>query len=656
MLGQDRWIKRAYWAGVALGLLSVWAWNLGHEEEWVILGALSLGLLAFSAVRQEIQLRNLERSVDAFIETEGGRRKRAMKMDMDNKANSVDDGGHVVRSSKILPVAVVSVALAIGLLGCATQFDEAAFEEGKKKGWTKEQQLVGYYHGLRLLFARQDDQGLWRVDYASLRNKDVLATVNGMYSDLNKILSSLRFLRFVRQLGMEDALLREEAILRYIRERLAFQELYVKFFELVGEAPPDAGGRPGAGSRPDGDENEAEGEADGNRCPPYGYRCAPPSTLEPASEERIRVVGGGPSRDGDGDGAPEKGVPGLQGRRVGAGFDLLVLWPTTDLTQFEFVPTYIREAQERGWLHKFADLFLFDAEEDTRRLAEAVQGQTPSQKLEEDRRVREGFLLRGWKVIDPAVPDSNQRADMIEVYRAFRVELQDGSVLFQREPRPFMVGYRGLKSKIVNVWVIDVDKPNEPGYGLPNEVVTHTNVKVPRDLVVNPREYAFLVKYARYEKPAERRELPEEPEIYLEIVRAGGVKVDPWERAEDPEGFTVPFRYKEYDERGRLKFSLARAFDPETSKVEWVAKIFPRSVVERYRLKPEFSERRYISATVVGQTLTLQPEDGLEMKAYVDYFIEEKPYEIEYELNGRRVILRDEDGDGKFEKRRVMAK
>ncbi len=486
------------------------------------------------------------------------------------------------------------------LVGCATQYDEAFFEEAKNK-FTPEESLAAYYYSLLLLFAFQDDKGMWHADYRALTNRDVLATVNSMLSDIDNILKSKFWLRLVRRLELEQPLLRKEAILRYIRERLAFRELMIKFYKLIGEAVPEL-------------KLETNNPAYLNGGGSY----------KPTLKSTLREEGS------------EK-------------FDPLILWPTVDLRKFKFVPTYISEAKREGKLYKLGDLFLFDEEKEVKSLYEIAKNQTPSEKLE---KVREGYLIRAFKVIDPEIPNKKQVADVIEVFRVFEIKLDQETLIYQREPQPFMIGYRGLKSRSVNVWVIDIDRPEETGYGIPNEVVTQVNIKVPRDLITKEVQYAFLIKYSRYEKPKEKREIPEETEIKLEIVRAGGIKVDPWEYSE--EGFKVPFVYKE-KEQEEWKFRVGVKL--EEGKILYVEKIWYRKGVrEKFNLKEEFAQKEYLDAKVTNKILTLHPKGEFSIEGHVDLFIKPLPFEITYEVENNLVIIRDENEDGIFEKRRVIAK
>ena len=81
-------------------------------------------------------------------------------------------------------------------------------------------------------------------------------------------------------------------------------------------------------------------------------------------------------------------------------------------------------------------------------------------------------------------------------------------------------------------------------------------------------------------------------------------------------------------------------------------------VVEYYHLKPPYDQANLSDANVRGNDISIVTVEGEVTQGVItpgsNKWIQDKPYEISYTLANNRWLIRDEDGDGKYEKKRQI--
>lgn len=258
-------------------------------------------------------------------------------------------------------------------------------------------------------------------------------------------------------------------------------------------------------------------------------------------------------------------------------------------------------------------------------------------------------------LVEGETPKENY-GNYLEAYR-----ITDGKKEEAPAIRAFLDGRGGIA-----VAVIDTDRKGDIGFGLPDFVESVSEKELMDDKMIS-RIFP--------DKEKHRRIPPKEPEVRLEIVKYGE-PIDLWETSTDPRGWTVPLLYKAWDEENyniKLVFKDKENHKHNSFKKEktlaFIAKEWTKNgesripsvgaVVEYYKPKPPYNETyRDIRVDYYSDTkkLIFVDKNGIEKSLIVtpgsSQVLEEKPFGIAYTFGEKRYVIKDEDGDGKFEKRK----
>ncbi|MDP3710517.1 MAG: hypothetical protein Q8R29_02205 [bacterium] len=259
------------------------------------------------------------------------------------------------------------------------------------------------------------------------------------------------------------------------------------------------------------------------------------------------------------------------------------------------------------------------------------------------------------KILEGVRPQNNF-ANYLEIRRV--------GVSEELEQYPAVKGFLSGNGSYAVV-VIDVDDgKNKTGYGLPDFVE-----KVEEWYLTSPAMFERIFPNKEEYKLVE----PKLPEVKVEIAKAGK-EFDFWEYAPDAKGWTIPFPYKippllsNYNVR--LKFKEGhKAPDQLAREIEYVLKEWTDG--DRYRpsigmvveyFKPNAPYDKVFRADVLHQQDTKKVQfiftDGKSQDGFVgekSAFTKDRPELIAYTLGDTRYLIKDENGDGVYEKRKRVS-
>jgi len=266
--------------------------------------------------------------------------------------------------------------------------------------------------------------------------------------------------------------------------------------------------------------------------------------------------------------------------------------------------------------------------------------------------IKLGVEFVSYKIMDGEQPKDNN----VEYIEGTRLEIADNGNV-KRESKPSVkvfVSGGGYNSVVV----IDKDKEGEIGFSLPDFVENSQRVNSAQGLMTGS-----LFSKLFYEPQSKNRIPPKDPPpIVVEIAPVGKTKVDVWET--NANGWTVPMRYKNdtadnYSVEAKIKNSELDGFDHSKPKqIEHFKKTWESTgrVVEYFRPKAPYDQANLTTVSVYGKDVRLVTVDGDVIQGVVtpnsNKFLQDKPYEISYIQAERRWLIKDEDGDGKYEKKR----
>jgi hypothetical protein len=217
-------------------------------------------------------------------------------------------------------------------------------------------------------------------------------------------------------------------------------------------------------------------------------------------------------------------------------------------------------------------------------------------------------------------------------------------------------------SKKINVLVIDTDREDTQGWGMPDIVTRITGgVETAKDFYLGYQAKLREWVFQRAIEEAQRHELytPEHSQD-LQIVYRGQVDVDVWEECPE-DGCQVPYDYADYNWYAGVIFTEDTE-DEELKQIEWFTAKYSsgqREVVEYYHPLAEFSLANVRDASGVGHTWTVWRVGKPKLIGGLEIFAEELPAMIEYSDPSDDYLIWqmvDDDGDGKFDRRREIVR
>lgn len=492
---------------------------------------------------------------------------------------------------------LVALFLAAILPGCAPSYKGNYTNDAKKDGETREQQFTGLHYSYRLIFAKEAEDGKYTVLYSRLSKDLVLAQVETYVQDLSDLLDypqddeTARYMSLAGRAHFEQ----EERRFKAILARVRVSELHDKFEQLLGLKSWYSGHR---------DE--------------FGYDHS-------------------------------------------LGYDGSVFTVTDPKAKFAFTSKTIEEAKTRGLLKPVETYTVEHFREFDHKDPD------PSAPADKNKFVwrskRYGLKVTRYKVVPEGETPKDNYGDYLEAYRVN----DDGKQESLPALRAFLDGRGGTA-----VAVIDVDQEGkDTGFGLP-DIVT----QVSDSGLLGDEMFTALFQDKENFK---RIEPPKANPANVEIARVGK-EVDVWEASKDPRGWEVPFPYKAEPTKDnynvRLEFKKKKnelkAEDRlHGVEIDYVLKEYTNGgqytavngrVVEYFRTRPPYNQPILAAKVVYNDNpkkLEFVYPDGREETGFVtpltSRFIADKPEQVAFTLGEKRWLLRDEDGDGKYEKRKQVS-
>lgn len=259
-----------------------------------------------------------------------------------------------------------------------------------------------------------------------------------------------------------------------------------------------------------------------------------------------------------------------------------------------------------------------------------------------------------YKIMDTA----NPRDNYVDYVEGTRFTMTDNGL--KRESKP------ALKMFVPNndrsaVLIIDKDKEGEIGFLLPDFVEKLPRITSAQGLVTDS-----VLSRLFWRTDDEKRIKPKDlPPIVVEIAPVGKNKVDVWEY--NLNGWTVPFKYNNefadnYSVSVKIKGEDESGYNQISpiKQIEHFSKMWNGngSVYEHFRPQSPYDQADLIMVSVSDKHVVIITNTGDEFTGYVtpgfNKFIKDNPYSIEYTDSEIRWLLMDEDGDGKYEKKRQV--
>jgi len=356
-------------------------------------------------------------------------------------------------------------------------------------------------------------------------------------------------------------------------------------------------------------------------------------------------------------------------------FNLKKIFTSGDTAKaFPFASSQVEEARKQGRLKPIEEVEAKVVRPYDRKELDPAHLEDPNEFIWRDYKA----ALKGtsYKILDADKPKDNF-SNYIEV---FRVNVNDGKPESSPAIRVF------FPNSGAGVIVVDTDQEGrDPGYGLP-DLVAPTGHRSVQDVMDDKQllRMIFLAKEKQHRIP------PVKKKVYMEIVKVGdGSAVDPWEKAPDAAGFSVPGSTLEkphpYRNATGKNFNVKLKFTPrekpqsgddtqmllakqiESFIKEWTggSRYAPSEgqVKEYYRPKPDFAQRSIEKAEVDQykdtKRVVVTFTDGTERNGMVtagsNQFTEDEPWAIEYTDGTKRFRIEKSQGSKVFDRRRQIA-
>ena len=345
-----------------------------------------------------------------------------------------------------------------------------------------------------------------------------------------------------------------------------------------------------------------------------------------------------------------------------SGYDIKQIFVSTDPAKtFFFSVDQIEEAKKRGALKVIEQGHSSLQRKLDRKEKNPTNPNDTNDFIWKSRSVDVEFV--NYKILDSEKPEDNE-GNYLEGYRIINGK---------RESLPALrIIY--LNDSERGVFLLDLDKEGETGFGLP-DIVDPVNESVSvNDLMRDDELLDVLFK----EKKEQKRVPPKKKPIRVEIAKIGPQATDLWENAPNPAGWTIPFRYKNALESNyNIKVVLARQdsgqqFLSTLQEIKYIKKEWTLGsryepsmgkVVEYYRPKAPYNKRNLAEIAVLHNESTKKVymvfEDGEPKTLLIlpkkSAAIEDRPVMIEYSEGQKRWRLKRENNSDVFDKRKEVS-
>lgn len=482
------------------------------------------------------------------------------------------------------------------LISCAPSYRSRFYEKTTEAGYNEQEQESAYYYSFRQLFGKWEN-GEFKLMYSILPKTWVRKQLDTYIKTLEEVVDyrNEEMAKYLKTFGLRKYFEHRLEVCRAIRARVRASELKDTFEEMMGMR--------------------------------YWYH---------SRKDKF-------------------------GRDHSLGYDPSILLAPDFRKDHLFESATINQARESG--------ILKEVERYTLTFHREFDHKEPDPNYPED---KNRFL---WKAKDyklivikskilEGVRPQNNFANYLEIRRVSVLSVNNSKTNEQEEKYPAVRGFLGGNGTYA-VAVVDVDdEKNKTGHGLP-------------DFVEKVEEW-FLTSSGMFERIFPNKEEykqvePKLPEVKVEIAKAGK-EFDFWEYAPDAKGWLIPFPYKippllsNYNVR--LKFKEGpRSPDQPVREIEFIFKEWTDGdryrpsigmVVEYFKPNPPYD--KVFRADILHQQDTKRVQfifpDGKSQDGFVgakSAFTKDRPELIGYTLGDTRYLIKDEDGDGVYEKRKRVS-
>lgn len=340
----------------------------------------------------------------------------------------------------------------------------------------------------------------------------------------------------------------------------------------------------------------------------------------------------------------------------GRGYDVSKVFAEDVFAAYPFTSDRIENARANGML-KEVERFVWSARRELGR-----KEPDPNDPDDKNKFVwhpdETGIEFISYKIMDTASPRDNS----VDYVEGTRLAMKKNGLEKESKPALKLFVPSGGYGAVL---VMDKDKEGEIGFLLPDFVEQVSRVTSAQGLVND----SILSRLFQRTEEEEKRFKPTKalPPIVVEIAPVGKNKVDVWEYNNN--GWTVPFKYKNeradnYSVSIKLKGEDESGYDPTspTKQIVYFRKMWNGngSVYEQFYPQSPYDQANLVRVSVSDKRVVLVTNNGDEITGYVtpgaNKFIKDNPYSIEYTESETRWLLMDEDNDGKYEKRRQVAR
>ena len=357
-------------------------------------------------------------------------------------------------------------------------------------------------------------------------------------------------------------------------------------------------------------------------------------------------------------GEPSSALQGMASYFFPAGrkfYSTRLLYPKRDPAgEIPFVAEYLETAKRDGVLRLVDRFDIVSRQEFAKKVPHLYD---PNQFIWESH--KRGWTIKSFMVMPGNEKPGDNIVHYIEVYRS------DGG---KEEEKPAVRGFLAAGAKRVSVFIVDYDAQHMAGHGAPDTVerTYYEDITTGSDIFFRENLKKKLLdalyenpRVARKEKP-ERKRPPEKP-LYVSIKRMGEAKIDVWEHGD----WRVPIDYLILPQSVELDFKKPETVDEkraeERDKVKRI-RAFRRAfkqdwnvmLIEYWLPKKEYGDQNISSAAASTDTFRIRRKNGPEETGEIGYFAD-RIRQIDYLFGGRWFRIIDEDGDGKFEKKRNIS-
>src|SRR3989344_29521 len=473
---------------------------------------------------------------------------------------------------------------------------QIAKDSTKEYKYTDKQAAIGCERAVLKKVANYNEKiGKWELNRKVISVSDQMAVLKDRADALNKFLSydDPELARFIDWFpGLRKGITKEEKITLWLINRMLYMDSYNKFTDLVGELPKEILGK------------EAE----------YFFE---------------------------------------YGRQA---YSMRMLYPLRDVFKIPFSASYLEAAKEREILVLVDTFTVFDKQSYGKKITDL---RDPNEFSWEQ--IQRGWRIDSYKITPDLDKPADNIAQYIEVYRI------DGNA--RKESKPAIRGFVATGGNSVSVLVMDYDKEGESGFGSPDTV---ERIFLP---LVTGRELYADESYRRrvldplYEKPQNneqnpKRHRPLDVPVYIAIAPMGKkIDVEIWERGD----WKLPFGYSYRTLAQNLKIVYDKPKTPQDQELENKEKLKKllvlirefkennqTAVIEYWVPKAEYMNRDIVDSFALSNTLRIRRRGLVAEEADVMRF-GRYIKNIDYRYGGKWFRLEDEDGDGVFEKRRMIA-